>query len=56
MSSEIIVVLVLVALAVGFLIWLETHSRRNKGKADEQEHLPETVESQTQETTNTGGH
>jgi len=30
MSSEIIVVLILVALAIGGVVYLELHSRRNK--------------------------
>jgi len=37
MSSEIIVALILVALAVGSLIWLERHSRRNKRKEETSE-------------------
>jgi type II secretory pathway pseudopilin PulG len=32
MSSEIIVVLVIIALAIAGLIYLEMHSRRNKQK------------------------
>lgn len=32
MSSEAIVVLVIVALAIAGLVYLETHSRRNKKK------------------------
>ena len=37
MSSEIIVVLVIVALAIGCLVYLERHSRRDKEvkKSDE---------------------
>ena len=35
MSSEIIVILVLVALAVAGLVYLEMHSRRNKQREDE---------------------
>jgi flagellar basal body-associated protein FliL len=35
MSSEIIVVLVMVVLAVGGLVYLERHSRRNKGREAE---------------------
>jgi uncharacterized membrane protein YhiD involved in acid resistance len=31
MSSEIIVVIVIVALAIGGIVYLERHSRRNKG-------------------------
>ena len=35
MSSEIIVVLVIVALAIAGLVYLEMHSRRNKQSEDE---------------------
>jgi hypothetical protein len=35
MSSEIIVVLVMIALAVGGLIYLERHSRRNRTREAE---------------------
>ena len=35
MSSEIIVILVLVALAVIGLVYLETHSRRNSRSGDQ---------------------
>jgi hypothetical protein len=35
MSSEIIVVLALVALAIAGLVYLELHSRRNRKKSDE---------------------
>ncbi len=34
MSSEAIVVLVIVALAIAGLVYLETHSRRNKQKEE----------------------
>ena len=51
MSSEIIVVLVLVALAIGFLVWLEMHSRRNSVKAENEEHPAETAEAESQKTT-----
>ncbi len=34
MSSEVIVVLVIVALAIAGLVYLETHSRRNKKKEE----------------------
>ena len=36
MSSEIIVVLVLVGLAIGGLVYLEMHSRRNSGSEEQQ--------------------
>jgi flagellar basal body-associated protein FliL len=36
MSSEIIVVLVLIALAVGGLVYMEIHSRRNVRSEDQQ--------------------
>ena len=39
MSSEIIVILVLLALAVGSLIWLERHSRRNSREEGNSEAL-----------------
>jgi Flp pilus assembly protein CpaB len=51
MSSEIIVVLVLVALAIGFLVWLEMHSRRNSAKAGNEEHPAETAEADAEKTT-----
>jgi flagellar basal body-associated protein FliL len=35
MSSEIIVVLVIIALAIAGLVYLELHSRRNKQKGQE---------------------
>jgi hypothetical protein len=35
MSSEIMVVLALVALAIAGLVYLEIHSRRNKKESDE---------------------
>ena len=35
MSSEVIVVLVLVALSIAGLIYLERHSRKNQDKTDE---------------------
>jgi type II secretory pathway pseudopilin PulG len=35
MSSEVIVVLVIVALAIAGLVYLEMHSRRNKRDAEE---------------------
>ncbi len=37
MSSEIVVVLVIVALALVGLVFLEINSRRNRKSADEQE-------------------
>jgi hypothetical protein len=46
MSSEIIVVLVLVALAAGFLIWLERHSRRNSLKAENSKDAMEAAETE----------
>ena len=42
MSSEIIVVLVLTAVAVGFIVWLEIHSRRKKRDNDQQAQSEET--------------
>jgi hypothetical protein len=36
MSSEIIVILVMVALAVGSLVYLEMNSRRNKRREEQQ--------------------
>jgi flagellar basal body-associated protein FliL len=36
MKSEIIVILVMVALAVGGLVYLEMHSRRNKRSEEQQ--------------------
>lgn len=36
MSSEIVVVLVMVVLAVGGLVYLERHSRRNKQREPQQ--------------------
>jgi positive regulator of sigma E activity len=36
MSSEIIVVLVMIAIAIGGLVYLERHSRRNKQRETEQ--------------------
>lgn len=36
MKSEIIVILVMVALAVGGLVYLEMHSRRNKQREEQQ--------------------
>lgn len=44
MSSEIVVVLVMVALAVGGLVYLERHSRRNKQREPQQ---PEPEKSET---------
>lgn len=37
MSSEMIVGLILAALAVGSVIWLERHSRRNRRKEETSE-------------------
>jgi flagellar basal body-associated protein FliL len=54
MSSEIIVVLVLVALAIGFLVWLEMHSRRNTAKAENEEHSTEPAEAEARKTTVSG--
>lgn len=51
MSSEIIVVLVLVILAIGFLVWLEMHSRRNSAKAGNEEQPAEIAEADAQKTT-----
>ena len=36
MSSGIIVVLVLTAVAVGFIVWIEIYSRRKKRDNDQQ--------------------
>lgn len=36
MSSEIIVVLIMIAIAIGGLVYLERHSRRNKPSDAEQ--------------------
>jgi flagellar basal body-associated protein FliL len=51
MSSQVIVILVLVALAAVGLVWLEMHSRRNKGKTEEQ--ATDKVETATQGAANT---
>ena len=40
MSSEVIVILVMVALAIGGLVYLERHSRRNKAR-DAEKSVPE---------------
>lgn len=36
MSSEVIVILIMVAIAIVGLFYLEMHSRRNKRRAEEQ--------------------
>jgi Flp pilus assembly protein CpaB len=50
MSSEMIVVLVLVTVAIGFLVWLEWHSRRNAVQSENAKDAAEKAEAEAQET------
>jgi len=48
MDSSVIVIIVMTALAVGLLVWLEVHSRRKKRNEVGQESPEVTVEATTE--------